>query len=92
MNICASWTHMQPTAAGTKPTLQQEEGEDSNANGDQVTPPSSSSSPLDISGRYTRSSQMLLFLLSTIVALIAFLLQYESVQTSHRGAGIIKPG
>ncbi|KAF8271561.1 hypothetical protein EI94DRAFT_1698106 [Lactarius quietus] len=82
-----------PTATSAKPMPQQEEGEDSDVHGAQVAPPSSSSSPLHISGQYMCSSQMLLFLLSTIVTLIAFLLQYESVQEmSHRGTGIIKPG
>ena len=76
-------------AAGTEPTLFG--GEASNANSDQVAPPPqiiplSSSSPgaLDISGRYTRSSQKHIFLLSTIVALIAFLIQYELVQEMSR--------
>ena len=80
-------------STGTEPMLQQEGGEDSSANGRRVAPPSSSSSPLDISGRYTRSNQKLLFFLSTIVAFIALLLQHELVQEmSHRSTGIIRPG
>lgn len=80
-------------SAGTEPTLQQEGGEDSSANGRQVALPSSTSSPLDISERYTRSNQKLLFFSSTIVALIALLLQYELVQEmSHRSTRIIRPG
>lgn len=69
-------------------------GEAPNANIAQVAPPqiapSPSSSPLDISDRYTRSNQKLIFLLSTIVALIAFLIQYELVQEmSHGSAEIV---
>jgi hypothetical protein len=86
-----------PYATGTEPTLfqavQQQGGESSNTNSAQVAPPSSSS-PMDISGRYTRSNQKLLLLLSTIVALIAVLIQHELVQEmSHRSTEIAtRPG
>lgn len=82
-----------PNVAGTKSTLRQavqQCGEVSEDNGAQVAPPPSFSSPLDVSGRYTCSNQTLLFLLSTIVALIAILIQYKL--PPHRSTGIIRPG
>jgi hypothetical protein len=47
----------------------------------------------DISKRYMRSHRKLLFLLSTIVALIAIIIQYASeTEVPHGSIGLIRPG
>ncbi len=90
-----------PNVAGTKPGLHQAarqhlEGDVSDADGAQAAPPRSYfsfSSPLDISGQYTRPNQKLIFLLSTVVAFIAIVIQYElGPEMLHRSAGRIRPG
>lgn len=67
-------------------------GKDSNSNGAQAAPPSYY---LSFSNhfRYTRLDQMLVFLLSTVVAFTAFVIQYElGPEMPHSGIGLMRPG
>jgi len=90
-----------PNVAGTRPVLhrathQHSGGDIFDVDGAQVAPPESyfsPSSPLDTPGQYTCSNQKLIFLLSTVVAFIAIVIQYElGPEIPHRSTGLTRPG
>ncbi len=90
-----------PNVTGTGPVLHQAMHQHLGGNifdvdGAQVAPPKSYFSPfgpLDIPGQYMHLNQKLIFLLSTVVAFIAIVIQYElGPEMLHRSTGLTRPG
>lgn len=87
-----------PDVAGIKPgwhqVLHQDlGGDDSNVDGAQSAPPSCYLSFSSHFRPYTRSDQILVFFLSTVVAFIALVIQFElGPEMLHRGTGLMRPG